>query len=428
MATEIYGTNGDDSIQGTPGDEIFYGLTGSDTINGNGGNDVFYAEGSWAIWGTDRLIGNSGNDTFYLKGGASTVITGTGMDKLVFGGSVISYGFTISDFDTNRDRLLVDGNFPIRHGESSSTLLEISATGQISANSVFIKISDTFDSPESATSVASKLFNLDTSLLMWTDAVFVIVGNTSKTVIWELSPDSIPKIQSDQLTHFGTLSSLPIKNFSNGVITYLSEYQEPTVAPETIFTSSSGNDTFDGSSGIDTVIFSGTLASHTLTHSSSSWTVSSAADGTDTLINIERLQFSDKTIALDIEGNAGQVYRLYQAAFNRMPDKGGLGDWIYGMDHDGVSLLGVAAGFINSPEFQSVYGANPTNPEIVTRFYQNVLHRDPEKAGFDYWMNQLESGLQTRTQVLTGFSESPENKLQVIGVIQNGIEYTPHTV
>jgi hypothetical protein len=108
-----------------------------------------------------------------------------------------------------------------------------------------------------------------------------------------------------------------------------------------------------------------------------------------------------------------------------MPDKGGLGDWIYGMDN-GMTLLDVSAGFVGSAEFKSVYGQNPTNAEVVTRFYQNVLHRDPEQGGYDYWMNQLQSGLQTRTQVLTGFSESPENQTQVIGVIQNGIEYTPH--
>lgn len=190
-----------------------------------------------------------------------------------------------------------------------------------------------------------------------------------------------------------------------------------------------GNDTItggsgvpiDGFAGIDTVTYSGNQG--TITHNSNgTWTV-----GTDTLTNIERLQFADTAVGLDINGNAGQVYRLYQAAFNRTPDKGGLGDWIYGMDH-GMSLLDVSAGFIGSNEFKTVYGQNPTDSEVVTRFYENVLHRAPEQAGYDYWMNQLQSNLQTRTQVLTGFSESPENQAQVIGVIQNGIEYTPHLV
>lgn len=191
--------------------------------------------------------------------------------------------------------------------------------------------------------------------------------------------------------------------------------------------STSGNDTFDGAGGIDTVVFAGNRASYTVSKTTNGWTVSSTAQGTDSLSNVERLSFSDTPLALDTDGNAGQVYRLYQAAFNRTPDKGGLGDWIYGMD-TGMTLLQVSAGFVGSPEFQSVYGQNPTDSEVVTRFYQNVLHRNYEQAGYDYWMNQLQSGLQTRTQVLTGFSESPENQAQVIGVIQNGIEYTQHVI
>ena len=187
-----------------------------------------------------------------------------------------------------------------------------------------------------------------------------------------------------------------------------------------------GNDRLDGGSGCDTAVFSGNRANCTITKAGSAFTVK-GTDGTDTLTNIERLQFADMDVGLDINGNAGQVYRLYQAAFNRTPDKGGLGDWIYGMDH-GMSLLDVSAGFIGSNEFKTVYGQNPTDSEVVTRFYENVLHRAPEQAGYDYWMNQLQSNLQTRTQVLTGFSESPENQVQVIGVIQNGIEYTPHQV
>ena len=189
------------------------------------------------------------------------------------------------------------------------------------------------------------------------------------------------------------------------------------------------SETFQGSNGIDTVIYADSrAASHTMTKIAEDWWEVSSSDGnTDFLFDIERIQFSNISVAFDTDGNAGQVYRIYQAAFNRTPDKAGLGYWLYGMDH-GLSLLDVSRGFINSPEFALLYGANPTSAEIVTRLYQNVLHRAPEKGGFDYWINQLDGGYQTRTQVLTGFSESPENQAQIIGVIQNGIEYIQHHV
>ncbi len=196
--------------------------------------------------------------------------------------------------------------------------------------------------------------------------------------------------------------------------------------PKTLF-STTASDLLTGGAGTDTAVFSNARAAYTITKTATGWTVSSATDGTDTLTSIERLKFSDKTIALDTSGNAGQVYRVYQAAFDRKPDLGGLGDWIYGMDK-GMSLTDLASGFIASPEFKSFYGQNPTTAELVNRLYQNVLHRAAEKAGFDYWVNQLDSGLQSKSQVLAGFSESPENQVQVIGVIQNGIDYTPHVI
>ena len=222
------------------------------------------------------------------------------------------------------------------------------------------------------------------------------------------------------------LTNVEVVVFKDGKVVNLptASSQITGTAGNDTLTGTSGNDTINGGLGIDTVLLSGVpRSSATLSQSGSDWVLTTPGGGTDTLVSIERLQFSDKSIALDISGNAGQAYRLYQAAFNRTPDAGGLGYWIDKMDK-GLALLDVAAGFISSNEFASVYGASPTNADIVTHFYQNVLHRSPDQAGFDYWTNQLASG-QTRAQVLTGFSESNENQTNVIGVIQNGIEYTP---
>ena len=55
-----------------------------------------------------------------------------------------------------------------------------------------------------------------------------------------------------------------------------------------------GNDTIDGGSGIDTAIYAATRAQTTVTRNTNgTLTVSSTADGTDTLSNVELLQFSD---------------------------------------------------------------------------------------------------------------------------------------
>lgn len=142
-----------------------------------------------------------------------------------------------------------------------------------------------------------------------------------------------------------------------------------------------------------------------------------------------RLRFADTAVALDLDGVAGQVYRLYQAAFNRTPDLPGLGFHINDIEVNGASLVQVSQNFINSPEFQATYG-NVSNTQFVTLLYANVLKRAPDAGGLAFHLSYLEGTnpegrVLTRGEVLIGFSESPENKSLVLGAIRNGIEYTP---
>lgn len=189
-------------------------------------------------------------------------------------------------------------------------------------------------------------------------------------------------------------------------------------------TSRSGNDILDGGAGTDAIMLTGARNEFTLTRTSAGFTVihDTGLQGFDTLINIERIRFNDTALAFDTDGVAGQAYRLYQAAFNRQPDLPGLGFWISHMEN-GMSLTEVSSRFQGSDEFKSLYGTNVSNAQLVTLLYQNVLHRAPEQAGYDFWMNILETGQQSRAVILTSFSESPENQAQVIGSIQNGMEY-----
>jgi hypothetical protein len=184
-----------------------------------------------------------------------------------------------------------------------------------------------------------------------------------------------------------------------------------------------GSNTVDGGAGLDMLVYKKPSASYSIAKVDGKFVVSdkSGTDGTDTLLNVERVKFSDTAIAFDIAGNAGQAYRLYRAAFNRESDLDGLGYWIKAMD-SGMSLQTVSTGFVGSAEFKGLYGANASNTTILTAFYNNVLHRNPDQAGFDFWLGALDKGLSV-TQMLIEFSESGENQTQVIAKIGNGIEY-----
>jgi hypothetical protein len=188
----------------------------------------------------------------------------------------------------------------------------------------------------------------------------------------------------------------------------------------------SGNDVIDGGSGIDRVEYPAYAPGRfAITKIENGYAITDRTGefGTDTLINVERVRLSGTNFAIDIDGNAGQVYRLYQAAFDRVPDLGGLGYQINAMDK-GLTLQQLASNFIASDEFRIRYGSNLSNGDLVTQMYRNVLHREPEQAGYANWLGALDHGDLTRSEVLCQFSESAENKAQVIGSIQNGIEYT----
>ena len=198
-------------------------------------------------------------------------------------------------------------------------------------------------------------------------------------------------------------------------------------AGKDVFSLLGGSHRVDGGTGLDIVKLAGLRADATVKAgaTASTFTVTDKSGAINQLVNVERIVFADATLALDINGNAGQAYRLYQAAFNRTPDSGGLGYWIGAMDK-GSSLDSVADNFIHSIEFKGIYGANPSNQQLVTRFYENILHRAPEAAGLAYWSDLLDRRAATVAEVLADISESGENQAALIGVIGNGFSFTPY--
>jgi len=207
---------------------------------------------------------------------------------------------------------------------------------------------------------------------------------------------------------------------------YTLQAREASTYDNDTLSGTAGNDTIDGDYGTDTVRYQGSSDHFTISKTASGYSVvdKTGAEGSDTLVHIERLQFADHNIALDSDGVAGQAYRIYQAAFDRAPDSAGLGFWIAVMDK-GASLGQVAAGFVQSAEFTALFGAAPSHDALITGFYQNVLHRQPDQAGKDYWVHALDSGAGVGA-VLASFSESPENQAALAPLIGKGFAYTPY--
>lgn len=174
---------------------------------------------------------------------------------------------------------------------------------------------------------------------------------------------------------------------------------------------------------VDGAKFSGKRANYSLVKTDAGYVFTDkvGSDGVQVVRTPFRLDFSDTSLAFDIDGNAGTAYRMYQAAFDRKPDPGGLGFWLKVLDA-GTPSTELAAGFVASAEFKRLYGSAPSKEELVRAMYRNTLHREPDSGGFQFWVNALSSGMTTE-QMLQAFSDSPENRQQVAPAIALGIEY-----
>lgn len=120
----------------------------------------------------------------------------------------------------------------------------------------------------------------------------------------------------------------------------------------------------------------------------------------------------------DVREHAGQIFRLYDTAFNRTPDAGGFSGWI-DYRYGGADLRNVANQFMGSVEFTNTYGNIGTlsNTQFVTLLYNNVLDRAPDSGGLSGWVSALNAGTLSRADVLLQFSDSTEH----IGLMNNGL-------
>lgn len=166
--------------------------------------------------------------------------------------------------------------------------------------------------------------------------------------------------------------------------------------------------------------FAGLREDYTVYNNGSSASVTNKAGVSVSVASNTTLRFSDSSLVLNTSGSAAVVYRLYQAAFNRAPDISGLSYWTNWLE-SGVPLNSIAASFVNSAEYQALYGDHPSHSNTVDNLYKNVLHRQGDPDGIAYWLTALIRGSISVPEALSSFSESKENQDGTRAAMQNGI-------
>ncbi|MDP1930806.1 MAG: hypothetical protein Q8L60_05055 [Gammaproteobacteria bacterium] len=197
-----------------------------------------------------------------------------------------------------------------------------------------------------------------------------------------------------------------------------------TSGNDALFGTTSAN-TIDGGAGFDTLYLHISRDKANLTLGPNGLIgVSSVESGTDTLISVERLVFTDKRLAFDlaVDQSAGKAARLIGAAFDgaaitQHPDWMGSGLQIF---DEGMSLLEAC---------QLVVGlmGDPSNEAFVSTVFTNVAGVAPSEAELLHFTGMLEGsgGTMTKAQLLeqAALIDINEVNIGLVGLQLTGVEF-----
>jgi len=187
-----------------------------------------------------------------------------------------------------------------------------------------------------------------------------------------------------------------------------------------------GTDFFDGGLGLDTVVYNGPMERYSINKTGNRYVVSepTGSDDTDYLINIERLQFSNTKVALDMTGNAGEAARLIGALLgpSYVKDKA-LAGVVIGLLDQNYSTQTIATLGLGTSTYIGLAGSS-SNEDFVKHVFKNVIGRPPAEAELQTYVGMLSAGTsQAALAVMAADTEFTAEKIGLAGLILNGWEF-----
>jgi hypothetical protein len=149
-------------------------------------------------------------------------------------------------------------------------------------------------------------------------------------------------------------------------------------------------------------------------------TVSSAAEGNDTLFNVERLQFSDTILASDTApgGNTYNAYAMINAAFNRAPSTQELSQWTSQLDRLG-STRDLAQAMI------TYYAPGVPNEALVAYLWSTIVEVPITPEALVSFTGLLTSGAFTQASLLEFVTLISFNTDEIIGIVGQTLPLDP---
>jgi hypothetical protein len=151
-----------------------------------------------------------------------------------------------------------------------------------------------------------------------------------------------------------------------------------------------GNDLIDGGNGVDTAVYSGAMSRYTIARTDAGVTVtdSTAAEGSDTLVRMERLSFSDTLAGLDTRGPDGHVWQaaaLTHTVLGALPPQGLLSQWTAQADQS--SGMGELA-----QKMLDYYVPGISSQDLVTVLFVKLVKASPSPETVQLFANLIGPG------------------------------------
>jgi len=192
------------------------------------------------------------------------------------------------------------------------------------------------------------------------------------------------------------------------------------------FNGRAGNDLISGGTGIDFVAYYSSLkAACTVTRNDLGLRVATPTEGTDQLMQVERILFTDRLVAYDISGNAGMTAKLVGAMFGpaALQEKYLVGTYLAMLDA-GMSYEAVVGAAAASDRFGTEAGGHG-NAAFVDRLYFNIAGFYPSADVAAELVHILEKPGYTQAYLGMLGADTVYNMANVnlTGLAQTGLEY-----
>tara|TARA_E500000331_G_scaffold29973_2_gene25236 strand:+ start:39768 stop:42404 length:2637 start_codon:yes stop_codon:yes gene_type:complete len=182
----------------------------------------------------------------------------------------------------------------------------------------------------------------------------------------------------------------------------------------------SGTNVIDGKGGIDFAIFTEESEDYEITPFDGHWLVSSETENSQ-VIDIERLIFSNKNIALDLDGNAGLAVKAVGAFWGAESVKNPevVGKYLKRLDEN-ISFEALLEEVV-----QEVFEGSKTGAQMVDHFYDAVVGGTAPEDISSHYGALVDSGQLSAVGLASLVSNHEINVagIDLIGLADTGIEY-----